>query len=99
MAINEIQISRTEKVVRRCMCDVWTLQGVSTFGEAIELELPASSILHTVLDMLALHLEHFETVQAAEKVSVPTTLKMLTEAKAVLASTILSNQARIKKGN
>lgn len=95
MATNEIQVSRTEKFVRSCMCDVWRLEVVA--DSSYITDVPPSSLLNTVLDMLALHIEHFEVSQAIEKVSVETTLKMLEEGKQVLAVAILCNQARIKK--
>ena len=98
MVIHEIQVSRTEIFTRNSVCDDWVLRVGDgwTNAHSILMEVPPSSILRTILDMLALTLEYFEVDQTSEKVSVETTLRMLNEGKAVLAATILSNQARIK---
>lgn len=90
-----IRICENKTVTRDYLCGDWYIE---TEGSEIRVKVIEGSTLFNVLQLLALHVDHFETQQAIKTFKVPSTLEALKESEAALASILKGNNAYLAKG-
>lgn len=92
-----IRISATETFTRDYLLGDWHLE-TEKEGSVVRLKVIEESTLFNTLQLLAMYIDHFETQQAIKTFKVPSTLEVLKESEAAMASILKGNNAHFAKG-